>query len=43
MGDVTTKQEALQKLSTMLRNKALDDLTYVRLLTFFVRLQGWIR
>jgi len=43
MGDITTKQEALQKLSTMLRNKALDDLTFARLLTFYGRLSGWLK
>jgi hypothetical protein len=43
MADSMTKREALEGLSEQLRRKDLDDLTFVRLLTFYGRLQGWFK
>jgi hypothetical protein len=43
MSDVLTKQEALQRLSDMLRREDLDDLTFCKLLTFYGRLSGWFK
>lgn len=41
MNKVATKAEVLRSLSTLLRRPALDDKTYVKLLTFYAKLSGW--
>jgi hypothetical protein len=38
-----TKTEVRQSMSKQLRRDDLDDLTFVRLLTFYAKLSGWIK
>jgi hypothetical protein len=41
MSDVVTKAEALESLTKQLRREDLDDLTFVKLLTMYAKLQRW--
>jgi len=44
MTKVATRQEALQKLSTILRKRdTLSDDTFLKVMTCYARLQGWIK
>jgi hypothetical protein len=43
MSEVATRQEALQRLSDMLRRADLDDVTFCKLLTFYAKLSGWFK
>ena len=43
MADTMTRNEALQQLSKQLRREGLEDGMFVRLLTAYATLQGWIR
>jgi|HubBroStandDraft_4_1064222.scaffolds.fasta_scaffold3000450_2 hypothetical protein len=38
-----TKDEVLQQLSAKLRNDALSDDDFVRLLTVYAKLSGWFK
>lgn len=41
MSDVATKQEVLESLSKQLRREDLEDLAFIKLLTFYMKLAGW--
>jgi hypothetical protein len=43
MSDPMSKQEAVQQLSKHLRRPELSDEMFVKLLTVFATLQGWIK
>jgi hypothetical protein len=45
MGVVATKKELSQRLSDMLRNgkDSMKDETFIKVMTAYARLQGWIK
>ena len=38
---VATRDEVMMSLSKQLRRPDLDDITFVKLLTFYMKLSGW--
>jgi hypothetical protein len=41
MADTITRQQVLESLSKQLRRDDLDDLAFIKLLTFYMKLAGW--
>ena len=45
MSDVATREEVLQRMSKMLRDgkDSMSDDTFLKVLTAYARLQGWMK